>query len=651
MAKTVAETQKLELLDRRFQASLDHPTWRSFRDNAEKCFKYLEGDQWTAAELKELDKRGQPATVNNQVKVTVDRMIGQFVLQRTKIGYKGRNSPEDDPLANLLTDVFLYIKQNNNLEFEERDAATDGFTCGFGCLELFVTFDDDLQPEIRIRHEDVFNIFPDPYSRRYDWNEDATYVSRAKWVDLEEAKELFPSRARELNALFEQPEGLVSTDSFRNDNYIDSNRRRVRLIETEHKVKEKKTILLFRDGGRMENPTTRQIREAEKSGREFRKFDRVESKLMSSTWTTNILFEEKDTKRKNFKWIPYYVHRKKTGEPFSLVLISLTMQDAINKRESKALHLLNSNQKLYERNTVKDKTELANESARPDGQMEVEPGALSNARFQLIQNLELAATQFSMHQAAQQDFRTITGINPDARGEKSEVRSGIGIARKQAMTDLILTPMYDNWRRTRAILARAILELVQQNYTERKVFTITDDAGVSKGVTINGGPGTNIPNEATYDVIVEDQPDMLTTRQEQFALLGQILPGVLPFGPFWAEILIGLSDIRGKDDLIKKIREMSQPPPNEPKISLALQWTELTPDEKSVFAAKMGLSQLAEAEMRAGTDPAHITKAKVELEKAKIKEEGDDKDRETDAQLKVLDIGNRPQKTGTNGGG
>ena len=60
-------------LDGYFRSALDHPTWSAWRKHARDCFAYKEGDQWTAAEVKELEKRGQPATVNNQVKVTLDR--------------------------------------------------------------------------------------------------------------------------------------------------------------------------------------------------------------------------------------------------------------------------------------------------------------------------------------------------------------------------------------------------------------------------------------------------------------------------------------------------------------------------------------------------------------------------------------------------
>jgi hypothetical protein len=51
-----------------FQSALEHPAWQEWRSTiAPKCYRYREGDQWTASERKTLKKRRQPETVNNQV--------------------------------------------------------------------------------------------------------------------------------------------------------------------------------------------------------------------------------------------------------------------------------------------------------------------------------------------------------------------------------------------------------------------------------------------------------------------------------------------------------------------------------------------------------------------------------------------------------
>ena len=236
------ERKLLTKLDNFFRSSIDHPTWANWREDATKCFKYREGDQWGKKELAILETRHQPPTVNNQISVTIERMVGQFVKQKVRIAYRGRNEPEDRPVAEALSDTLLFIRQNNGLEFEEREMADDGFTGGFGCLETYVTFNDNFEPEIKVKHVDPFEIFVDPFSRRYNWNEDATFICRAKWLDLDEAKELYPDKTKELDGLVNDSSSsgnmasAASVDAFRKDDYVDANRQRVRLVECRYKV-------------------------------------------------------------------------------------------------------------------------------------------------------------------------------------------------------------------------------------------------------------------------------------------------------------------------------------------------------------------------------------------------------------------------------
>lgn len=178
-----------------FHSALEHPAWQEWRSTiAPKCYRYREGDQWTASERKTLKKRRQPETVNNQVSVTINRLVGQFVRQKYRIRYQGRNAEQDQLGAEVLSDIMLFIRQINGLEFEERDQVDEGFTGDFGVLECGVTWDDTFQPEIRITNEDPFDIFPDPYSRRYDWNEDAKFVCGVKslraWCPFDVAQDM-----------------------------------------------------------------------------------------------------------------------------------------------------------------------------------------------------------------------------------------------------------------------------------------------------------------------------------------------------------------------------------------------------------------------------------------------------------------------------
>ena len=620
------DSKLVEKLDKMFRSALDHPTWISGRKNMVKCFQYREGEQWSGPELKELEKRGQPDTVNNQIAITVNKLVGDLTDQKYRIGFRGRNSPNDEGVANALSDIFLYIRQSNDLEFEERDMADDGFTCGFGVMEVFVTFDDMYQPEIKVRSENPLVVFPDPHSRRYDWNEDALFVSRAKWFDIEEAKELYPGKAKELEAAGNSGDTgsvsgqLATVDQFQNDTYVDYQKRRVRIIEVQYKELRREERVLFADGsGSVPKEDAKDlIKQADENGVAYKILDRVNSTIRTGIYAAGILLEDKETDQKYFSLVPYFVYRRKTGEPYSLVTLALSMQDAINKRESKALHLLNTNQVLSEIGSIPDKEKFAEEIAKPDGQPEVAAGALSGQKVVIQRNVELAQSQFTMHVRAQEDLYRITGVDPRIATQTGELRSGTALNQKISTANKPVAPLFENLRRTRKILGRVVLDRVQKYYTPGKVLLITDDDKKSHPLTLDA-PLLEKIKTAQYDVIVDDFTDDATVRQEQANLLAQTLPQILPFGPFWTKKFIQLLDFRDKDSLLQEMEEMSAPPPVDPKINVQAQIDKLTPPERAFLWEKMGSPQLAQIVQAMAPTPTDEMKSSVELAKETIR--------------------------------
>lgn len=643
------DTELLTKLDKLFTSALDHPTWVQWRKDAEKCFKYKENEQWTPAEKAELKKRNQPDTVNNQIAVTLDRMVGQFVKQRSRIGYRGRNYPQDEAIAQTLSDVFLFIKQNSGLEYEEREMAEDGFTSGIGVLETYVTFNDLLKPEIKIRHEDCLNIHPDPFSRRYDWNEDASFIARSKWVDVAEAEELYPGKRKEISAMMSETSSglLAGIDNFKRDNYIDEKQRRIRLVEMWYKEKSRESLMLLPNGETvpLTNAKRKDVEAFREKNPKAKRIDRIKVKMRVAVFSGGVLLEDKDSPFDHpyFPFIPYIVKRKKDGQPYSLILTALSLQDAINKRESKALALLTMNQAIYRRGVIADKAELATEMAKPDGQIELLNGEFGKD-FAIEKNIDLAQTQFALHQESKNDFRRVTGINPDALGEKSEMRSGVGVARKQQMTDIIVAPIFDNFRRTRMILAKIVLEMVKQYWTEEMLFYVTDDLQAARAVNLDANSLKAI-KEGIYDVVVDDLPDTTTIQQEVFATLSQTLPQILQFGPGWAGLLIQMSDLPKKEAILEQIKAMGEPQPEKPKFSASLDWSKLAPEVQAVFAEQvLLLPELAQAIRANPQPPSDVLKAQADIQKEQGKAEAAQAKTQADIMKSKMDLQHTAQK-------
>lgn len=624
------QTDLVAKLEEMFESAVEHPSWREWRSTiAPTCFRYCEGDQWTAAERAVLKKRHQPEITNNQVSVTINRLVGQFVKQKVRIKYQGRNDQTDGLGAAALSDIFLFIRQVNGLEFEERDLVQDGFTSGFGVLEVGVTWNDAYEPEVTITNEDCLDVFPDPMSRRYDWNEDAKFVCRVKLPHLDEALELYPKKAKELNALFNDSADATTqgetaeADALRYRNYVDQKNKRVLLIEIEWKTYEKKNVVLVANGAEplvldADEMTKKDWATLQASGKQYRQIDRIEETLHSAVFTKGIVFETKKLERKRFKWVPYFMYRRKNGSPYSLIWLGISMQDAINKRESKATHLLNNNRVISTKNNIEDLKKFREEMAKPDGVAEVK----NLDQMKIDEHKDLGQIFYSMHVGGMKDFRSIVGVNPDALGEPSEIRSGVGVKAKVAMTELVVAPVFDNTRRTRISLAKTVLEFVRLYYTPGKVMSITDDMKKTKSVTLGEGQISSI-KQGIYDVIEEDAPDITSVRQEQYALFMQYAEAIAKLPPFWQEAVLRLSDLQEKDDLINALKQGTQPPPERPKISFTADLTELTSPERGRAWTMMGQPDLGEGLEQSGIPPAEHVRIQADQQKEQFKAQAD----------------------------
>lgn len=610
--KRIEESQLLDLLKSRFNSTLQHDSWEQWRQNAKKAYDYWANEQWTDAEKKILAERGQPPTVNNQIKLLVDYVMGQYLQQRTRTAYRGRNTPADDQSHHTLTALKLFIEQNNQFEFQEKDMVRDGTITGFGCLNIRPFFNEETgMIEVKIEHVDVFEMYIDPFSRKYDWNEDAKFISRERWVELGEAKKKWPDKAADLERSVNSSAdgGVVSIyysdrDEWNRDTvqWVDSKRKRIRIIEQWYKKHERVVFMQLDDGrsGEVTGISRGMIKRLRKERPEIQILEEIKEILHVTHFTSDLILETKRDPHRGitmYPFVPYYVERQKNGEPFSFVKIVTPMQDAVNKRESKAVHLLNVNQTITEKNNIEDLNKYAEERARPDGIAVVK----DLKKLITEKNVDLAITQMNFHQAGIRSIRQISGINPDALGEAgSPIRSGIGVARKQQGTAIIVSPQFDELRRTRIIEAKLILQYVRKYYTGSMVFRITDDPKMGEFASqtffvnmrdVRTGQVTNTSTRYAYDIVAEDIPSAASLHQNQFQTLAQVLPALSQMHPAYAMILVQASDLKDKDKIIRLLMAaMQSPPPTKPpNTSLSIKWDDLSDADKNAFRENMGV--------------------------------------------------------------
>lgn len=614
-----------------FQA-IDHPVWREFRAAASRDHEFWEGRQWTAAEIRDLNDRDQPVTTINEIKPVISRKLGEVLELYQTVAFVGRNAP-DEAESNALSDILRWIDQTNNQEFEESRAVLDALISGFAVEEITTKEDEDGQPMVVERYVDALNyIYPDPYSTHYDWNKDARFIIRAAWMDLEDAVAEWPDKRVELEAVvngdtifdFAGQSSSVQNNFFAQ--FVDRDRRRIRPAEVWYKRRARRFDILDSSGAIIpigipldRRDATTLISRIKSENLQLR--ERIVNEMWVGVFAVNTLIhhDRSPYAHNMYPFVPLWCWRKKDGGPYGEVRNAISPQEAINKRESKALNMLSARRIIFETGAIDDIAEASRQNARADGIVEVNEGALSGKRIIFPDNVDIGQAQLALHQNAVQALHRIMSSTERDRGLSPEIRSGVGVARQQRSTQLTLNPLIQNLRQFRRIKAEIKLALIKQFFTSDLVFQVTDDPNAPRIVNV---PASRLDAIRTkkFDVVIVDSVDHSTTRAEELEKIFTLLPQLAPLGPAWVKVAVSLSNIREKEGLMKLIDATSEPPPPAPKMSLSFDYNSLDPEERAAFWLMMKNEPLARHLLQNRPDSALLKQLKADIAKTQIKE-------------------------------
>ena len=255
----------------------------------------------------------------------------------------------------------------------------------------------------------------------------------------------------------------------------------------------------------------------------------------------------------------------------------IEQQDAINKRESKMLHLVNQRQTFGNEKCLKDIRQAKAELAKPDGHVEIAGEGEFGVDFGVIPTADMAMGQFTLLQEAKQEIDQ-TSVNASLTGSDNRDLSGRAIIAQQSGGQVEITPLMDGKRAWELRIYRQVWARIKQFWTGEKWVRVTDDENNLKWVGLNvpvkrgellleqfgfippqfqGDPRLNevvgvkrSVSEMDIDLILEVAPDSITIQQEQFdGLVSLASAGVI----FPQETYIKASQLRDKEDLLEQL--------------------------------------------------------------------------------------------------
>jgi hypothetical protein len=574
--------------DNRYQMALDE----EFYDN----------NQWNETDKQTLKDRGQVPIVYNVLAPTINWILGTEKRSRTDFKILPRRKDGSKP-AERKTQLMKYLADVNRSQFSKSRAFEDAVKAGVGWLECGVQDDDDSEP-VYDRTESWRNILWDSASVEADMS-DCRYMIRQKWADVDIAKAMFGGR----KAIIDQSAidssdfalDLVHGDEAMDareiaDGYWRDNegfayaRKRVRLIEVWYRAPVKVSKLHGGEfSGQVYDEDHPAHAEQVQAGHSV-----VVSKMMMRMHVAilcvkGMLFVSQTPYRHNsFPFTPIWCNRRgKTGLPYGIIRGLRDIQSDVNKRASKALHILSTSKTIMDEGAVPDLEAFEEEVARPDAIIIKKQGK----QLELNADRELAPAHLELMSRSISMIQSVSGVTDENMGRTTNARSGIAIQARQTQGSLTTAGLFDNLRFANQCHGEKELSLIEQYFTDAKNFRITNMRGTPEYITVNDGLPENDIVRTKADFVISEDDWRMSVRQAQTAELLELLQQLAPVAPQIALIMLDLlveaMDIPNRDEIVHRIRQatgMRDPDQEEP-----------TPDDIQKAQDQAKQKQMAEA--------------------------------------------------------
>jgi hypothetical protein len=267
---------------------------------------------------------------------------------------------------------------------------------------------------------------------------------------------------------------------------------------------------------------------------------------------------------KHFTIVPYFPYFR-NAQTVGLVENLLGPQELLNKVSSQELHVINTTANSgwkVKTGALRNMSieELAQRGAETGLVLEVDdPNSIDK-----ISPNQVPTGLDRLTYKAEEHIKTISGVSDYMTGQAREDVSAKAVAMNQSRGSFNLAKVTDSLNRTDHILARNILDMVQQYYTEPRIINVTQDrlTNQTEQVMINQvDPATGeILNDLTigeYDVVVTSTPVRETLEDSQF----QQALALRELGiPIPDETLLENSRLLHKSEIIEKMKAAAQSP-------------------------------------------------------------------------------------------
>lgn len=604
-----------------------------FVRKAALCEQYFYGNQWREETRRRLEQQLKPVVTVNKIWSSLLVIMGEMLQVQGDVAFQPTASGNQET-ADALTKIYRSILRSNNYQVREAEVFDSGIIRSRGFFDIRLNFNDQLQGEVKLRSVNSKNVIVDQDASEYDpdtWSE----VFYTQWVTANTIKTEYNKADGES---LEQKDpstfrfGIDSTDSFVNtfggairggnlgSTTVNTNpsfapqssvamdttvRRLIRVIERQYVDIDKVDHFVDRKTGDMrpipDSWGEERIREVIQALDYLVLPKRIKRIRFMTTADDHVLFDDWSPLR-HFSFVPYFPMFHE-GQTLGMIEQIMSPQDMLNKVLSQELHVVNttanSGWQMEEGQLVNmDSEELETEGARTGLVLERRRGTNP---LEKIEPNQVPTGLDRLTFKADEMVKELSGASDSKRGFDRADVSGKAIKAKNIAGSVNFAKALFNLVQTRHLVAKRVISIVQEHYTEERLFRVASArlGGEAEEIRINVlTPEGLVLNDLTageYDVAITDVPLTDTFEESQFdeavrlRELGVAIPD---------DVLIETSKLPKKHELAQRVRELNEGSDNDPN------------------AAKLAELEIALKEAEIETKQATAQKQKAEAAKA-----------------------------------
>jgi hypothetical protein len=589
------------------------PMWRV--DSA-KAEAYYDGKQLEQEVVNVMDERGQPVIVVNLMQPAINGVLGNEAKTRRDVLVRA-DDEQGEQVSEALNEKLNEAARIANTNRAIADAYARQVKAGVGFVEVRRNA-DPFGDKYIAEDVDWREMSWDWNSKRPDWK-DARWAARERWFDVDQCVVNFPKHKDLIKNMFNDwtelntVEGaeqlrpdLVSAHQTEQDyspersTWMNSDRKRVRVVELYYRVYEKALVIFFGEQAEKFNKQNPEHIALLQSGEG--RLEHANITVMRCAWYLgpHELHDGYSTNPHNeFPWVPFWGYREgDTGIPYGIARAMMPAQDEYNFRRSILTWILKARRIVMDDDaTDMEHDEVAEEVAKADGLIVLNAHRKNKdtTAFRVESDTNIASQQFTIMQDAKQLIQDVGGIYATFLGQDVDgAKSGIAMATLVEQGSVTLSEINDNYRFGRQKVHELLMHLVVEDIGDREMSVVVNnsDSAPTKTIVLNGkaDDGVSINNNVALTkshVVLADVQSTAGYRAQSQERMVQISNGLPDAGKMaMLPTILELQDMPHKRATIIAIKKAMKMP---------IDINELPEEQREAYQAEQAAMQEEQA--------------------------------------------------------